>query len=51
MSRADVIRQLRDYRARWKNEADTVARFIAFLAAHPDGFARELKIKHVTGSA
>ena len=51
MSRAGVIRQLRDYRARWINEADTVARFIAFLAAHPDGFARELKIGHVTGSA
>lgn len=51
MSRAGVIRQLRDYRARWKNEAETVARFIAFLAAHPDGFARELKIGHVTGSA
>ena len=51
MSRADVIRQLQDYRVRWKNEADTVARFIAFLAAHPDAFARELQIGHVTGSA
>ena len=51
VSREDVIRQLRDYRARWKNEADTVDRFIAFLAAHPDGFERELKIGHVTGSA
>ena len=51
MSRTAVIRQLRDYRARWKNEADTVDRFIAFLAAHPDGFERELKIGHVTGSA
>ena len=51
MSRADVIRQLQDYRVRWKNEAETVARFIAFLAAHPDAFARELQIGHVTGSA
>ena len=51
MSREDVIRQLRDYRARWKIEADVVDRFIAFIAAHPDGFERELKIGHVTGSA
>lgn len=51
VSREDVIRQLRDYRARWENESDVVDRFIAFIAAHPDGFERELKIGHVTGSA
>ena len=51
MSRAAVIRQLRDYQVRWKNESKTVERFLAFLAAHPDGFERELKIGHVTGSA
>ena len=51
VNREDVIRQLRDYRARRENESDVVDRFIAFLAAHPDGFERESKIGHVTGSA
>lgn len=51
MSREDVIRQLREYQVRWENESATVERFVAFLAAHPDAFARELKLGHVTGSA
>ena len=51
MSRTSVIRQLRKYRVRWKTEAETVRRFLAFLAAHPNAFARELQIGHVTGSA
>ena len=51
MSRADVIQQLREYRGRWPEEAEVVDRFIGFLAAHPDGFARERAAGHVTGSA
>lgn len=51
MSREDVIRQLRDYQVRWKNESEAVARFIDFVASHPDCFERGLKTGHVTGSA
>ena len=51
MSREDVIRQLREYRARWAAESETVDRFIDFLVSHPDAFERELAIGHVTGSA
>ncbi len=47
----EVIRQLREYRSRWENEAETVDRFIDFVAAHPDCFERHLRIGHVTGSA
>lgn len=51
VDREDIIRQLREYRTRWKNESETVERFIDFIASHPDGFERGLKIGHVTGSA
>ena len=47
----DLARQLRDYRIRWPGEAAVVARFLDFLAAHPDAFARSLAVGHVTGSA
>ena len=49
--RESVIRQLREYRTRWENEAGVVARFIDFVATHPDCFERGLKVGHVTGSA
>lgn len=51
MSREDVIRQLRDYQVRWKDESKTVERFIDFVSSHPDCFERGLRIGHVTGSA
>ena len=51
MDREHVIRQLREYGTRWPNEAETVARFVAFVAAHPDCFERHLAEGHVTGSA
>ena len=51
MNRDDVVRQLREYRARWPAESETVDRFIGFLASQPDAFERELAIGHVTGSA
>lgn len=51
MARADVIRQLREYGARWPAEAETVRRFVEFLSSHPDGFERSLAVGHVTGSA
>ena len=47
----DLVRQLREYGARWPAEAETVRRFIEFLATHPDAFARSLACGHVTGSA
>lgn len=51
MGREEIIRQLRDYQARWKNEAETAERFIDFVSANPDCFGRGLKVGHVTGSA
>lgn len=51
MNRNDIIRQLRDYQARWPAESGTVERFIGFLAARPDAFERRLRAGHVTGSA
>ena len=51
MGRENVIWQLQEYQARWKDEAETAARFIDFVATHPDCFARGLQIGHVTGSA
>lgn len=51
MNRENLIGQLRDYQVRWPGEADVVARFIAFVSAHPDCFERRLEIGHVTGSA
>ena len=47
----ELVRQLREYGARWPAEAETVRRFIEFLATHPDAFARSLACGHVTGSA
>jgi 8-oxo-dGTP pyrophosphatase MutT (NUDIX family) len=51
MSRADVIRDLRYYQARWPKESETVGRFIDFVSSQPDCYKRELQIGHVTGSA
>ena len=51
MDRADLIRALRAYGARWPAEAETVRRFVDFLETHPDAFARSLACGHVTGSA
>ena len=47
----DLVRQLREYGARWPAEAETVRRFVEFLETHPDAFARSLACGHVTGSA
>lgn len=47
----DLARQLREYGARWPAEAGVVRRFVEFLAAYPDAFARTLACGHVTGSA
>lgn len=46
-----LARELRDYGTRWPAEAETVRRFIEFLASQPDAFERSLAIGHVTGSA
>ncbi len=39
------------YRERWPRESATVARFDAFVDAHPDCFQRSCPVGHVTGSA
>ena len=39
------------YRGRWPQESATVARFDAFVDAHPDCFDRSCRVGHVTGSA
>lgn len=51
MSRADLIRQLRDYQVRWENESETAKQFIDFVSSNPDCFERHLLAGHVTGSA
>lgn len=51
MSGTEIIRQLREYQARWENESETVLRFIDFVSSNPDCFERRLPIGHVTGSA
>lgn len=51
MSRAEIIRQLRDYQDRWKNESEIAGRFMDFVASYPDCFERHLQAGHVTGSA
>lgn len=51
MGREEILRQLRDYRSRWRNESETVGRFIDFVSSNPDCFERHLQIGHVTGSA
>ena len=51
MSRAEVLKQLRDYQLRWRSESEVCARFIDFVVNQPDCFERHLPIGHVTGSA
>lgn len=51
MHRRGLRALLAAYRARWPREADTVARFEAFVDAHPDCFERTCRVGHITGSA
>ena len=51
MHRNLIIRQLRAYQTLWKEESDTVNRFIDFVTTNTDCFKRTLIIGHVTGSA
>ena len=51
MDREEIIRQLRDYRTRWPDESEIVARFVDFVSANSACFERSLNIGHVTGSA
>lgn len=51
MDREEIIRQLRDYRTRWPDESEIVARFVDFVSANSACFERSLDIGHVTGSA
>ena len=51
MHRRGLRALLAAYRTRWPEEADTVARFDAFVDSHPDCFHRACRVGHVTGSA
>ena len=50
-SRAGLLDELRAYVPADAREASMRARFVAFVAAHPDAFERALTIGHVTASA
>lgn len=49
--RSWLLEALRRYGDRYPEEAETVERFITFVAGHADCFERTLQIGHVTGSA
>ena len=51
MHRQPLLDQLAEYQRRHPEEAETVERFIAFVARCPDCFERSLLEGHVTGSA
>ena len=51
MHRRRLKALLAAYRERWPEESETVARFDAFVNAHPDCFHRCCRTGHVTGSA
>ena len=51
MHRRGLKALLAAYRTRWPEESDTVARFDAFIDAHPDCFHRSCRTGHITGSA
>lgn len=51
MHRRGLKALLAAYHTRWPEESDTVARFDAFIDAHPDCFHRSCRTGHITGSA
>ena len=51
MHRRRLKALLAEYRERWPQESATVARFNAFVDAHPDCFHRSCRVGHITGSA
>jgi 8-oxo-dGTP pyrophosphatase MutT (NUDIX family) len=51
MFRAELIRSLADYRARYPEESATIERFEAFVRSEPRCFERDCWSGHVTGSA
>ena len=51
MHRNDLNARLGEYRSRWPEESETVARFEAFIDSHPDCFERSCPVGHITGSA
>ena len=51
MHRRGLKALLAAYRRQWPEESDTVARFVAFVDAHPDCFHRSCRTGHITGSA
>ena len=51
MHRNELKARLAEYRRRWSEERETVTRFEAFVAAHPDSFERSCTVGHITGSA
>lgn len=50
-NRAGLLDELRAYAPADAREAAMRERLVAFVAAHPDAFARSLRIGHVTASA
>ena len=51
MHRIELKERLAEYRGRWPDESETVARFEAFIDSHPDCFERSCPVGHITGSA
>ena len=51
MHRDKLRERLAEYRGRWPEESETIARFEAFIDSHPDCFERSCGVGHITGSA
>ena len=51
MHRNELKARLAEYRRRWPEESETVARFEAFVDSDPDCFQRSCRDGHITGSA
>ena len=51
MHRNELKARLAEYRGRWPEESETVARFETFIDSDPDCFDCDCRVGHVTGSA
>jgi 8-oxo-dGTP pyrophosphatase MutT (NUDIX family) len=49
--RHTLLKEIKEYRARHRDESETARAFIRFIESHPDCFERSLKVGHLTGSA
>lgn len=51
MSREQIIRQLQVYESRWRDESETIRRFVEYVSSNANCCDRQLLTGHLTGSA